>query len=187
MTAPLRLHLGCGKRNIPGFTNIDICNLPHVHHRQDAADLSNFPDDSAELIYCSHMLEYIDRADASRALAEWWRVLAPGGILRLAVPDFEALVRSYDKFQDINVILGPLFGRMRVSTEDGERLIYQKTAYDFRSLKALLESVGFVNVNRYDWRTTIHKDFDDYSQAYLPSMDKERGLLISLNVEARKA
>ena len=30
------------------------------------------------------------------------------------------------------------------------------------------------------------KDYDDYSQAYIPHMDKERGILISLNVEATR-
>ena len=40
--------------------------------------------------------------------------------------------------------------------------------------------------HRYDWRQTLHKDHDDFSQAYVPHMDKEKGLLISLNVEADK-
>lgn len=180
----LKLHLGCGKRNIPGFTNVDICDLPHIHYRQNAGDMSNFADNSVKLIYSSHMLEYFDRTEAEGVLKEWRRVLVSGGTLRIAVPDFEALVKAYERYGDIEVVLGPLFGRMSVSTTSGEHFIYQKTAYDFRSLKTLPESVGFTNVHRYDWRHTIHKDFDDHSQAYLPPLDKEQGLLISLNVEA---
>ena len=38
-------------------------------------------------------------------------------------------------------------------------------------------------VRRYDWRETEHANVDDFSQAYIPHMDKERGVLISLNVE----
>jgi hypothetical protein len=49
-----------------------------------------------------------------------------------------------------------------------------------------LNSVGFVDVRRYDWRDTEHAHVDDYSQAYVPHMDKENGILISLNVECRK-
>lgn len=64
--------------------------------------------------------------------------------------------------------------------------IYHKTIYDFDSLKKLLMSVGFKNVDRYDWRKTSHSKFDDHSQAYLPHMDKENGTLISLNVECVK-
>ena len=38
----------------------------------------------------------------------------------------------------------------------------------------------------YDWEKTIHKDYDDYSQAYIPHMQKDTGLMMSLNVEAIK-
>jgi hypothetical protein len=76
---------------------------------------------------------------------------------------------------------------MTVETKGGPgQIIYHKAAYDFDSLKKLLEENGFTDVRRYDWRQTIHKDYDDFSQAYFPHMDKEHGLLISLNVEAVK-
>ena len=64
--------------------------------------------------------------------------------------------------------------------------IYHKTIYDFDSLKKLLEDNGFNNVREWDWRQVEHGHIDDYSQAYLPHMDKENGTLISLNVEASK-
>ena len=43
---------------------------------------------------------------------------------------------------------------------------------------------GFARVRRWDWRATEHAGIDDYSQAYLPHMDKENGTLVSLNLEA---
>ncbi len=113
-------------------------------------------------------------------------MLKPGGTLRLAVPDFEALIRVYLDSKDLNKIIGPMYGRIAVKTPDGEEKFYHKTVYDFASLKSVLESAGFKDVRRYDWRQTVHKDYDDFSQAYIPHMDKEHGLLISLNVEARK-
>ena len=183
----LKLHLGCWKRDIPGFTNVDIFDSPHIHYKQSVDDLSNFDDNSAELIYASHVLEYFDRQEAEKVLKEWYRVLAPSGALRVAVPEFPKLVEVYKKTNgDIGKILGPLYGRMIVETPEGEKIIYHKTVYDFESLKTLLESVGFKNYRRYDWQKTIHKDYDDHSQAYFPHMDKENGLLISLNVEADK-
>ena len=67
-----------------------------------------------------------------------------------------------------------------------EQTIYHKTTYDFDSLEKVLESVGFNNVEKYDWKTTEHSTYDDHSQAYIPHMDKENGTLISLNVECVK-
>lgn len=65
-------------------------------------------------------------------------------------------------------------------------MIYHKNVWNFTLLSEFLESNGFSDVRRYDWRQTIHKDYDDHSQAYYPHMDKENGILISLNVEATK-
>ena len=80
--------------------------------------------------------------------------------------------------------MGLLYGRMEIQTETGPRMLYHKTVWDFAFLKSLLEECGFENVRRYDWQQTVHKDFDDHSQAYFPHMDKDNGLLMSLNVEA---
>lgn len=183
------MHLGCGKRYIPGFVHIDLADYPHIDYKSDISDLSIFEDESVDLIYCCHALEYFDKQEAQeRVLPEWHRVLKRGGMLRVAVPDFEAIAEVYLKYKDLEHkgILGPLYGKMTVKTTEGEKTIYHKTVYDFESLKKTIESAGFKNIRRYDWRQTIHKDYDDVSQAYIPHMDKEHGILISLNVEAEK-
>ena len=56
----------------------------------------------------------------------------------------------------------------------------------FDTLKRDLLDIGFKSVERYNWKDTEHFYVDDYSQAYLPHMDKANGLLMSLNVEATK-
>jgi predicted SAM-dependent methyltransferase len=184
----MKLHLGCGRRYIPGFVHVDLCDFPHIDYRHGVSSLPMFGDESVEFIYASHVLSYFDREEVKAVLAEWRRVLKIGGILRLAVPDFEALVKVYEITKDLNKILGPLYGRMvGESQRNAKMLIYHKTVYDFDSLKRILEECLFSDVHPYDWRETLHKNYDDYSQAYFPHMDKEHGLLISLNVEALKS
>lgn len=183
----IKLHLGCGKRYIPGFVHVDLDDYPHIDLRHGIERLPSIADDSVRLIYCCHALEYFDRTEAQAVLGEWRRVLIPGGILRLAVPDFAALVTVYQQGGTLDRVLGPLYGRMEIAGRRFTRTIYHRTVYDFAALAALLESAGFVAIRRYDWRQTEHRDVDDFSQAYVPHMDKENGLLISLNVEAEKA
>lgn len=179
----IKLHLGCGKVYIPGFIHIDLEDYKHIDYNHNISNLEIYEDNTIDLIYCCHALEYFDRNDAEIALKEWYRVLKPGGVLRLAVPDFEAIVSLYlnGSLMDRG-ILGPLYGRMKVK----DIYIYHKTVYDFYSLKELLERIGFNNIHRYDWRKTEHSNIDDYSQSYIPHMEKENGFLISLNIEAKK-
>lgn len=180
----MKLHLGCWTRYIPGFVHVDLCDLPHIDYCHRVDQLPMFADGAAELVYASHVFEYFDRIEARSVLAEWRRVLKTGGTLRVAVPDFPALIEVYRRSGSLDRILGPLYGRMQV--EGTDTVIYHRTVYDFASMKALLEQCGFENVHVYDWRDTIHRDIDDHSQAYYPHMDKERGLLVSLNVEATR-
>ena len=116
----MKLHLGCGKRYIPGFVHVDLVDLNHIDYRHAVDNLPMFQDDSVELIYASHVFEYFDRQEAAlRVLTEWRRVLRTGGILRLAVPDFPALMKVYELSGDLNKILGPLYGRWIVECGRG--------------------------------------------------------------------
>jgi predicted SAM-dependent methyltransferase len=181
----MKLHLGCGKRVIPGFVHIDLADFPHIDHRHDVRTLPMIADGVADLVYASHILEYFDREEVKPVLAEWRRALKQGGTLRVAVPDFEALFDVYRETGDLDRITGPLYGRWPVNGTD--RVLHHRTTYDFRSLANVLTTAGFTDIRRFDWRRTEHADVDDYSQSYIPHMDKERGRLISLNVEATKA
>lgn len=178
-----KLHLGCWKRYLPGFVHIDLCDMPHIDFKTSVDDLSMFGDEAVDLIYASHVLGYFDRIEANKALKEWHRVLKLGGVLRLAVPDFEALVEIYMRTNDLSNILGPLYGRMAV--ENIGAITYHRTVYDLKGLKDMLEKNRFGNVRKYRWQDTPpHDELDDYSQAYFPHMDKKNGILLSLNVEA---
>jgi len=176
----IKLHIGCGEKYIPGFIHIDARKFPHIDYVTSADKLDMFKDNSVDLIYVSCVLEHFKRNQIENVLKEWHRVLKPRGILRLSVPDFENLIEVYLKTKDLKLILGPLVGRQ----DYPENTHY--VIFDYKTLSESLKKVGFKDIHRYDWRKTIHKDYDDYSQAYIPHMDKEKGILISLNVEAKK-
>ena len=183
-----KLHLGCGWRDFgDDWVHIDGGDYDHLNYH----DITKLPfkDESADLIYASHVLEYFDREEAVPILREWVRVLKKGGILRIAVPDFEAMAIMYVMTRNtieqhrLANFIGPLYGKMQM----GNQTIYHKTAYDFSDLSLMLKCLGIQSVKRYDWRETEHAEFDDHSQAYIPHMDKENGTLISLNIEGVKS
>lgn len=178
----MKLHLGCGKRDFgPDWTHIDGGEFPHVSEHD--VSLPEHEDSSASLIYSSHLFAYFDRLEAELLLQCWHRVLREGGTLRLAVPDFGVMNSLYESGQVVlDQLVGPLYGKMLMK----EFAIYHKTVYDYESLKRILTDAGFHSVSHYSWRGTCHSEFDDHSQAYIPHMDKENGVLISLNVECKR-
>lgn len=176
----MKLHLGCGKRLIPGFFHIDVIDYPHIDLLHEVDRLPMIADASVDLVYACHVLEHFHRKDASRVLVEWHRILRSGGVLRIAVPDFGAIVKLYDRTKKLNDVIGLLFGR-------GDFLYnIHFDVYDEESLTRAITDAGFREAHRYDWRKTEHAGVDDYSQAYYPHMEKETGMLLSLNVEAVK-
>lgn len=179
----MKINMGCGWRNFgKDWIHIDGGDYNHLDYNS-ITNLSQFNDNSIDLIYASHLIEYFDREEIKSILQEWKRVLKKGGILRVAVPNFEILSKLYfEKKVKLEQIIGPLYGKMNMSDVN----IYHKTTYDFESLRNLLESCDFKNVVLYNWRDTEHSIFDDHSQAYIPHMDKENGILISLNMECQK-
>ena len=63
---------------------------------------------------------------------------------------------------------------------------YHKMIFDKNYLSTLLTKTQFYDIQEWDWRSVEHGKIDDYSQAYLPHMDKENGMLMSLNIQAKK-
>jgi len=177
----MRLHLGCGSKYIPGWYHIDVVDLPHINLQHEIDALPMILDNSVSVIFGSHVLEHFCRRETPRVLKEWHRVLRPGGVLRLAVPDFAAVVEEYKQGRPLSELLGLLVGSQRGLYE------FHHAIFDEPMLTALLLEAGFAEVHRYDWRTTEHNWLDDFSQAYLPHLQKDTGRLMSLNIEARKA
>lgn len=175
----MKLHLGCGAKVLKGFVNVDIRSIDEVVV-DDVKLLSSFDSNSADLIYACHVLEHMYRHERLGVLRRWCEILKPGGILRVAVPDFDKVVHLYQNGESLENLIGFLYGG-----QDYE-FNFHYYCWDFKSLEQDLKSSGFSSVTRYEWRDTEHADVDDYSQSYWPHMEKDTGMLMSLNVEAIK-
>ena len=83
---PLRLHLGSGRSHLAGWTNIDLLGLP-IELPWDLRKRLPFPDGCADAIFHEHLLEHLPLAAVLPLLRECRRVMRPGGIIRIGVPD----------------------------------------------------------------------------------------------------
>lgn len=176
----MKLHIGCGQKYLPGYKHLDVIKFEHIDFACDARKLNMIPDDSVTEIYACHILEHVKRQDTLNVLKEWHRTLVSGGIIRIAVPDLEAILQEYLANREATKVQGLLYGGQTYDYN------FHHAAYDFEMLEALLVNAGFEGINRYDWKDFLPSNYDDFSRAYLPHMDIENGRQMSLNVLARK-
>jgi predicted SAM-dependent methyltransferase len=144
---PLRLHLGSGGHPLDGWVNIDILGMePDVYW--DLRSGIPFPDGSVEAVFLEHVVEHFTLADDIALLSECRRVLAPGGIIRLGVPDFGRYLESYAADGAFIEQLRPgrptrLLAVGEVALDHGHRSVW-----DGETLELVLEESGFVDARR---------------------------------------
>lgn len=185
-----KLHLGCGKIHIDDFVNIDVNYHPGVDIVDDVRYLSRFKENTVDLIYACMVLEHLGRWEYIPALKRWYALLKNGGILRISVPDFEAICEYYMETKDLATLYPALYSR-----QDNPQN-YHYWCWDFKTLKQDLESVGFKNIVKYDRNKTEHANVRDWSLNYIPYRDQDNNILpdhewfkgkfIALNVEGQK-
>lgn len=89
------LNLGCGGRYRPGWVNVDYTSTGEGVIAANLAKGIPFPDESFDVVYHSHLLEHFQKIAAAEFLRECFRVLKPNGVIRVVVPDLEAIARNY--------------------------------------------------------------------------------------------
>lgn len=107
-----------------------------------------FRDASVDFIFTSHFLEHLFRKDAVNILREAHRVLRPGGLIRISVPDLAHAVEMYAAGKKKEMLENYFF------VEDlGSFLARHKYMYDFELLKEALAEAGFGNIRREAYRS----------------------------------
>ena len=94
----MKLNLGCDDNYLHarGWVDVDLApSAAHVVH-SDARTLPNFDDGCASFVFCSHLIEHMPYEDGVRLLKTCFRVLRPGGRLRVSTPDLMFLARLAD-------------------------------------------------------------------------------------------
>jgi len=175
----LRLHFGCGNNKKEGWINIDLSRKADV-----VLDLRKpipLSTSSCSMIYSEHFLEHLAYpTDALPFLSECYRLLAPGGIFSVGVPDTEGPLKNYtaraDGKTDSSVkkqgfpewCETPMDYINYHFRQDGEHLF----AYDFEALENALTKAGFRNIHKRNFDPGLdsqkRKAGTLYVDAYVP-------------------
>jgi len=173
------IHLGCGDIASPEFINVDARAGPHVHYICDVTDLSIFADGYADLVYACHVLEHVRHNGLKKTLWEWRRILKPGGILRLSVPDFDKILHIYQSSaRRIDSILGPLMGGQ------DHKYDLHYSVFNQQYLTDRLREAGFREIRQWDPDCVANHDFKDWANSDI--IYTGRAFPVSLNLEAIK-
>jgi predicted SAM-dependent methyltransferase len=162
------LDVGCGWKTHDHMINLDWQWHPTIDLCWDIATLGlPFPDQSLKGIYSEHCLEHHPPETILFLLSESLRILKPGGVIRLVLPDAEKYLipysdmtnglsdRSFPYPQDITWkgISSPLLGVNRIFYQDRESANGHCFMFDQNLLGAFLVSAGFVNVSYCGFRS----------------------------------
>lgn len=136
-----------------GMGFVVFCRSRDIRYA-DAARRIPHADGSVDVIYSSHMIEHLDRAEAQAFLAECRRVLRPGGMLRLAVPDLRRNAWNYLRLRDADGFLRHLqfdLDKPRGAAGRFHRFLTggrgHHWMYDSDTLPALVSAAGFVEAD----------------------------------------
>ena len=169
------IHLGCGDQDDAHYINVDALPFRHVHHVHGVTKLPMFHSNFADLLYASHLLEHVSHKHALATLHEWVRILKPGGILRIAVPDFDALIHVYQaQGNDIRKIQKPLMGAQDYAFN------FHMGMFTKMYLTELLTEAGCENIHEWDPKNAPDYTFHD------GAFERVCDYPISLNLEAKK-
>lgn len=148
-TDNLNLHLGCGPIRLKGFVNVDYLKTSATDVTSDVTKLEEFRDGSVSMIYACQLLEHFSHDEIPKILARWFDVLAPGGILRISVPDLDKIVKIYMKNWDHfrrdgnSPWIGLIYGGQK------DEFDFHKTGFNAYWLGKLLDDAGFVGIQEY--------------------------------------
>jgi SAM-dependent methyltransferase len=171
-TPGIKLNLGCGPLGRPGWLNVDGFPVDRSVVELDLRNPLPLGDGLAKHIHCEHFLEHLHPQDGLQLLSECFRVLAPGGSLRLILPDAGKYMHAYvagdqDFFYKLRNIGSPSvpfaapIELVNQSFRMGGAHLY---GWDEFSLRLHLERIGFTAIKRsfpHDIAAEFDIDGDD--------------------------
>lgn len=160
-----KLQIGSGPNPLAGWLNTDLLPDTYPEHRDeivflDAARSFPFDDMTFDYVFSEHQIEHIPEPAAHSMIKECFRILRPGGRLRIATPDLTAILGLYEEPLDETEqhYVEWVMTRFRPNVGSGNKRCYvinhmftdhkHEFIYDFETLSAILAAAGFAEILR---------------------------------------
>lgn len=157
----MRINFGCGRKVLPGFFNIDAVRNPAAPRDPEMLFAAEFDavgnltqsvpldDGCADELQAMHVIEHVYAWEAAALINEWKRLLKPGGLLVLELPNIESAARNLLNGLNDQMHMWPLYG------DPGHRDPYMchRWGYTPKTIMALLSDCGFTEVGMSDPKT----------------------------------
>jgi len=139
-TVEIKLNLGSGNKPKSGYVNVDHIMKRGVNRKYDISKPLDYDDNSIDLIEGMHIFEHIPRRKVYSVAKSWHRVLKKGKYLILEMPDFDEVIKWYQK-KETSLSLMWIFGNQ---LHHGQ---FHYWGWNEKRLFKLLNRIGFVEIN----------------------------------------
>lgn len=176
----IKLHWASGARILPDWINIDGWCKRGIDYVMDLRCKLPFADNSVNYVFMEHALEHFNLSNGISVLRELHRVMAPGGVIRIIVPDLERYCSAYlASDHDWFELAGPKFTTLAEGLNYVFLNHFHRFMYDFESLSLTLRETGFKHIIRSSHLASEHEELRQ-------DMDLLNRKALNLYVEARK-
>ena len=155
-----KLNIGGGATPLDGYYTVDAM-FGGDAELLTGPDEKLIPDESVDEVYASHILEHISWQRVEHVLTEWVRVLKPGGILRVAVPDLAKTMEYYSQPEVQAAVAAHEFPMMGAVVMGGQTDSndYHKSCWGEVDLMGIFRELGLVCVKPF---RAMHDDCSRY-------------------------
>lgn len=188
------INLGSGPKIVQGLINIDFFTTSGIDYGADLRRPLKIADDTVDGIFCEHTMEHLTYDETGRLLRECFRIMKPGAVIRIILPDISLFLKHYCAKDD------PWFKRWErlifLDSPDAERakrrlatpmqaisFVTQEyghvSAWDIPTITYFLEQSGFRHVEETSFMKGQNPEL-------LIDLDEEERKFVSLYVEAKK-
>ena len=185
------INLGSGKSYVNNFINVDFFGNKKIDYGMDLRFPFKIESNSIDGIFSEHTFEHLSHLEVDNALSECCRILKPETKIRIIVPDLSILIERYcssdgewfQKWHDL-VLKDPSRHYMRkyftnmFAINFTASYYHHKSCWDFESLKKILTSNGFVNIEKCNYNLGTPE--------LLIDSDSEDRKLVSIYIEGKK-